>query len=319
MKKRSILGAVTFLLSLGLSALGLAIEKLGFATAVKDHPLYVLPILAAEDNGFWKEQGLEVKWFPIGGGGPMYRAIAAGSVFMGLGGGATAVQAVAAGVPAVIVADMQANEPFHIWLHRDSPLQEPKDLKGAKIGVSSFGGVTHAYGRIAAKALGLERDIKFVALGGSTNVVAALRARSVEAALQSIYQFATLKFKGEVRELVSIDNFLPKEWVVTVIVARRDFTKGSPQVVRGVVKTLLRSADFIMTNPGWSIEKMKSIAGLPEEAGKYIHANVLRYGRQGTINRRGLENLTSMLIEYGIIAKEKARPVDELYTTDFLP
>lgn len=44
---------------------GKAVEKLDLGTSIKFTPAYYLPILAAEDKGFFKEQGLEVEWVPF--------------------------------------------------------------------------------------------------------------------------------------------------------------------------------------------------------------------------------------------------------------
>src|SRR3990172_4897564 len=55
-------------------------EKIKFATAVKLFPVFYLPVLAAEERGYWKEEDLEVEWVPFAGGHPMNQAIAAGAI-----------------------------------------------------------------------------------------------------------------------------------------------------------------------------------------------------------------------------------------------
>jgi len=44
-----------------------AADKLRFATTVKTHPILVMPVLAAEEKGFWKQNGLEAEWVPFEG------------------------------------------------------------------------------------------------------------------------------------------------------------------------------------------------------------------------------------------------------------
>src|SRR3990172_5891615 len=61
---------------------GQAAEKLNLGTSIKFTPAYYLPILAAEDKGFFKEQGLEVEWVPFTSGPPMHNAIVAGSIMI---------------------------------------------------------------------------------------------------------------------------------------------------------------------------------------------------------------------------------------------
>ena len=58
-----------FLVTALLSQLGLlmgpgalAAEKMRFGTSVKGNPFYELPAIAAEEQGLWKQNGLEVTW-----------------------------------------------------------------------------------------------------------------------------------------------------------------------------------------------------------------------------------------------------------------
>ena len=65
--------------------------------------------------------------------------------------------------------------PNALWVRADSPIREPKDLrKGALVGVLSMGGFDHALGRMLLKAMGMERDVRFVGLGGVLPTMAAL-------------------------------------------------------------------------------------------------------------------------------------------------
>src|SRR3972149_5752733 len=81
-----------------------AAEKVKFATHFKANPHYWLPVAAALDKGFWKEEGLEVEWVSFDAAAAMNRAVAAGAIDMGTDGLTGHVRAVSAGVPQVMVA-----------------------------------------------------------------------------------------------------------------------------------------------------------------------------------------------------------------------
>ena len=50
------------LMSLLLTGPGFGADKVRFASVIKTKPLYVLPIVAAQEKGFFKNQGLEVQY-----------------------------------------------------------------------------------------------------------------------------------------------------------------------------------------------------------------------------------------------------------------
>src|SRR3972149_6166678 len=207
MVKRTVIFTLVFFLA----GAALAADKVRFAVHFKLNPHYVLPGLAALEKGYWKAQDLEVEYFPFDEGATMDRGVVAGNIDVGTQGLASIVVAASAGVPEVMVADPSIITEFYFWVRSDSPLREPKDLKGAKIGVTRFGIASHNMARAVVKALGLdEKDVKFIATGGGAPHVAALKAGVIDIATLSDFAFAPLKFKGEVRELIRMENYLPK-------------------------------------------------------------------------------------------------------------
>lgn len=91
-RKTVLAGLLAGLLSLaGLTCM--AAEQLKFATGVKGSANYYLPLMAAEEKGFWKENSLQVEWVPFRGGGSMFRSVAAGAVKIGFTGTPSVVQA----------------------------------------------------------------------------------------------------------------------------------------------------------------------------------------------------------------------------------
>src|SRR3990170_3501509 len=153
-KKISILGLVAiFSLATisGRSAFGA--DKLKFATSVKLSANYFLPVLAAEEGGFWKQNGLEVEWVAFESGRAHIAAVAAGAVTIGFATTMSEMQAAAAGLPTHVISALQPKDAFTVWVRTESRFREPKDLKGARIGVSGYGGIEHAYSRMIAGAL----------------------------------------------------------------------------------------------------------------------------------------------------------------------
>ena len=295
----------------------LAAEKVRFGTSLKDAPHFDLTAWAAEEKGFWKQENLEATWFPFKGSGDMFRAFAAGAMDIAMSETASAIQVISRGLPVVIVADLEFKQYFSLWVLPTSHIKGPRDLKGAKIGISRKGGAAHAYGIVMAKGLGLEQDVTFVTVGGVSERVAALKSGATDTFVQTFAPIATLVDKGELREVVSVKEFLPKEWTDIVVVARKDFAGKDPEVVRKGARAVIRAANFVQDNRAWAVEKLKSKLGYEEKAAESVHAE-LRFGKDGKVNVKALENVVNFLAEYGIIAKEKAPKVDALYDRSFV-
>lgn len=290
------------------------IDKLKFATAIKVAPHYYLPILAAQEKGFWKERGLDVEWVPFKGGPDMRSAIVGGHVTIGMDTAVTLIPAASAGVPAIIISDIQNTEALGLYVLPGSPIKEPKLFKG-KIGVTMLGALDHASTRLVARVLGIEKDIRYVGTGGMAEKIAALKAGAVDAITIVSLNMMELIVKGEVRELLNTDEYRPKEWMHVIGFGHREFIKKEPDKTRRVVAGVLAGVRFLQDNPGFAAEKMKEFQGYSAEASKRVTA-LFRFTTDGKINRKALENVRNFVIDYGLVAKEKVPPLDELYSRE---
>ena len=213
-------------------------ERIKVGTAVRTLPIYYLPVLAAQEKGVFQRHGLQAEWFPFQAGPAMYRAAAAGEVNFGLTKVGSLTQAVAAGLGLVVISQLTANDGFFLWAKGDSPIQQPKDLKGRIYGVSRFGDAQHAYARIILRSLGIEKEVKFAAVGGIPEMIAALRTGAIDVATMTPFQVIELKLKGELKEVAEVSRYHPKEWVGDIVFARKEFAAGKPEIVRRVIDSL---------------------------------------------------------------------------------
>ncbi|MEE8449688.1 MAG: ABC transporter substrate-binding protein [Thermodesulfobacteriota bacterium] len=76
-------------------------DKVRFANHVKTNALYTLPILAAMEKGFFKQQGLKMRYIPLRSGPALQRAVTAGALDMGTAGLLSLTRALAKGGAAV--------------------------------------------------------------------------------------------------------------------------------------------------------------------------------------------------------------------------
>lgn len=314
------LGGLLWVAPAGLSALwgpaGYAAEKLKFATAIKFTPAYYLPILAAEEKGFWKEQGLDLEWVPFRGGPDMHAAMVAGAINLGMETAAGLIPGAARGVPTIIVSDLQNMEGVALYVLPTSPIRDPKELKGTRVAVTRMGAVDHAYTQFLARVLGLEKDIRVVAAGGIPEKLAALKAGAVDAFAIFIFPVAELRTKGEIKELLRVDDFKPKEWLAHVVFSHRGFLEKERTTVRKAVRAVLAGAGYATREASWAKVKMKEMQNYSDRTGEEIF-RFLKFSPEGKISRAAVENVRKFLIDFGVIAREKAPAVEALYTAEF--
>ena len=293
-----------------------AAEKVKYGTAIKVYPAYYLPMMAAEEKGLWKRNGLDGEWIPFRGSVALHQAIAAGDIMIGGDLGTSVFQAANRGLPLMIVSNLVSWSAFFMWVRTNSPIKNPKDLEGTTIGVSRMGGPAHAYARMVIKRLGLTNKVKYIGTGGVRVSPAVLKAGRVDAVPTGLSAMLRLKVNGDVRELMSINDYLPKEWLYSVVFAHKSFVKDKPDTARRTVRVLLQALGFIHKNPGWVIEKMKTVQRYSEQMANML-VKSYRLTEDGKIKKRSVENLRSFLIEYGIVSEGKIPPADQLFTNRF--
>lgn len=294
-----------------------ALEKVKLGSAVRMDRVYYLTALTGQEKGFWKNNGLDVEWVPFAGNTPLNRAVAAKAISIGLTASSGPLPLADSGVPVVMVAGLVTKPAFGLWVRADSLYRHPRDLKGARIGVTGLGAPTHMAGRLIVKAHGVEKDVRFVGAGGVREYIAALRTDAVQAVVSRFSTQVRLMLEGVTRELASTADYLPKPWLEDVIFVHKDFARSEQEVLRRLLKAVPQITDFIRKNPRWTMDKMKSFEGLPEEAAKVLYDD-LELTITGRIEHQAVENVRRVFIEYGIIS-EKAPPATELYTNEYLP
>ena len=139
-----------------------------------------LPLLIANDAGYFKARGLDVtaRYLPAREGVP---ALLAGEAQIAAIGGSDAVSAEAGGAKLKLVLTLTPTYVFQFWARPE--YASGQALKGQRVGITSATGSLYAGTVLALEALGLKpSDVAITPLGSVTNVNNSLLAGSVAAA-----------------------------------------------------------------------------------------------------------------------------------------
>ncbi|MEE8449139.1 MAG: ABC transporter substrate-binding protein [Thermodesulfobacteriota bacterium] len=309
------IAAVAFLI-FSLSAIpAMGQQKIIFSTPIRTAVHADLPSAAAEQQGFWKQMGLNVQWIPFGSGRAQSDALAAGASNAGMTLSTSGIRGSATGIPIMIVADVKLRNDFFVWVPVKSRIRKPRDLKGTKIGVPRLGSAAHAYGTALGKKLGLGKEMRIVGTGGVRAAVAGLRKGAIDGVLLTQFIMFRLKHTGVVRDLVSLRDYLPKQWMDNVIVARKDFAAQRPSDLKKLLKGYKLATKFVMKNPDWAVNRMKTNLRYTESAARAIFP-LLRWGDDWKTDPKALKNVRDFLVEYGIL--RKSPKLETLYSNEFV-
>ena len=315
--RRSIFLALT-LVALSIGGVR-AQQKINYGTAIKFSPVYYLPVLAAQEKGFFQKNGLDVTWIPSQSGPDMQRDIATGAVQIGSSNAATDIPAMAKGVPSVVVANLQPTDDFAVWVSTNSRFQKPTDLKGAKIGISRLGGAEHAYGRLVARGLGIENDIQFVSTGGVQESVAVLTTGGIDGVVLSPNQMINLLLQGRVKQLVQLAAYEKQPWLSYTIVASKAFVAKEPDTVKRIVASIWEANRFIMSPDGkqWALGKLKDVSNYTDAAAERVYS-ILNLSPDGKFQKQAVQNVVDFMVDYDLLKASDVVSIDNLFTDQFV-
>ena len=105
---------------------------------------------AAQLLGYYKAEGLDVTMLPLTQYGSAAQLVATGKADMGLGSSDAILEWNSNGLPLIAVSATMQHDPQAVMVHRDSPIQDFKDLEGhtiaAQTGATWLKYVTTRYG-----------------------------------------------------------------------------------------------------------------------------------------------------------------------------
>lgn len=213
------------------------------------------PVWVAEEKGFFKKYGIEPQVIFIGGGSARgVSALVAKEVQFMVIGGVGVIGAALRGVDVVMVAS-NVNRSTQRLISRPE-IKTPKDLKGKRVGVVSFGGNTYSVLLMVLKKWSMKPD-EFVILqvGPSPTMLISLEKGWIDAAVLTSPSDFIAEEKGNrvLADLADMQIFSLQSTITTT----REYLKGREDQATRFIKAYAEGIAYIKKNKDPSADVLR--------------------------------------------------------------
>jgi NitT/TauT family transport system substrate-binding protein len=246
-----------------------------------------VPADVGERSGIFRRHGIDLVIASFGGDARIQQAMAADGIDIALGSG-PGLAFIVKGSPAKGIAAM-ADPPliFALVVRADETVKAVDDLKGRKVGVSTVGSVTSFIVNEVARQKGWGLDgIAQVPIGDDANRIAALKTRSVDAAIVNLAVALNYVQRGEGRVLMRFGDLL-RDFHVHVIFATDKVIAQKPVSLRGFLAGWFDTIAFMRRNKAETVAIAKEIMGTDEPTASGIYDELMpMFSATGRSSRR---------------------------------
>ena len=203
---------------------------------VVSRTIFYLPAWTAEQQGFFKAEGIEPKIEIYNDTHKIFNDLKAGTIQIGISSIETVIEDGYKGGSLRLVAGAAQRPPHFIIAQPE--IKTLADLKGKTIGISVIGGGTYGPFAMLLKKNGVDpdKDIKLVETSFSISEDA-LRQGRVDAVNMNQPFAARAEAKGGTRKLFSLSEEMPN--IVHILEAcRADFVDKNPELVKAYVRDI---------------------------------------------------------------------------------
>ncbi len=271
------------------------------------------PVYAAEELGYYKQNGIKAEVTAYRGGGAAQEALAAGAADMISFFPPGAALAVKKGIKEKVVGIGAATPVgWHLVVMSNSPYRTVKDLAGKKIGVTAKASTTDFYALWAANRAGVRVDTIPV---GAPGLIPTLKSGQIDAAVMHSPLPFKLIIPGEGRSLIDLgkemEPTLPDVWIAT-----QSIIDGNPKAVEGTLRAIYQATAHMKKNRAYAIDFIRKLTSEKDERVIELEFDVVIAGRptSAKIERKWIE---ASLALAGLGGVTDLPSVDEIFTDRF--
>jgi len=202
-------------------------------------------LFVADAEGYFREEGLEVKWEAVDGSSQVLQAVAAGKAEIGRPGPGPVLAARSRGLDVVWIYNLLPKSNFGLVVKKDASYKTPADLKGKVIGVGTADGSEVTFVRPILTDAGMKegKDYTFLPVGDGGMAAAAFLRGDIEAYAASITSdAAVIQRRGIPLRDITPDRYLSLFGNGFAVLA--SYLKENPDVIKGFGRAMVRGTKF---------------------------------------------------------------------------
>jgi ABC-type nitrate/sulfonate/bicarbonate transport system substrate-binding protein len=287
---------------------------------VVSRTVFYLPVWTAIQQGFFKQEGLDVQVEVYDGSDKIAEDLRTGAKQIGINSLENLIAEAYRGGPLRVVAGTAQRPPHYIIAQPE--IKSLADLKGKIIGVVSLKEGTTFFVADMARAGGFTlADVKVVAAGGSPTRARLLKDRKIDAGLQP-YPLSYEADAAGFSDLGPIAKLVP-DYQFTSVVVDETWARAHRAELVGFLRALRRGTEYMFAHPDESTAlAAKELRTTPEYARRAIEdtARMDVLARDLTLTdaslRRVFENVKAAGLVPPDTVYDRAKFVDESYLRD---
>ncbi len=258
---------------------------------------------AAEQEGFYKDEGIDVKLVPGGAETPSIQIVAGGSEQFGVSGMSQLIEARKQGIPVVALATTYRKNPL-IWFGIDENIKTPQDLVGKKVGLT----------------VGSNSDLLFRAMLKKNGVdIENINIVPVKYDLSLLLEGEVDMYEGYLTdqpisaELAGYETYIlnPSDYGIyfygDTLFTTEKMIQENPDLVKRFTRATLKGWQFAYDNPEKAVDYVLMYSDQlnrdQEMRGMKASLELIQPDNKpvGTIEIDVVEQMQDLLVEYGII------------------
>jgi ABC-type nitrate/sulfonate/bicarbonate transport system substrate-binding protein len=197
----------------------------------------------AREGGFFKENGVDAKLIYMEGGRLSIQSLLSGNTQFMAGDAVSALSAVGAGADIVLLASAKNVLPYVFAVAKQ--VRRIQDLKSKIVGISQIGGRAGEIARMVIKNNGLDpdKDVIYLAVGGTVSRLAALAGGRVQAAPISKGMVPAAEQKG-----LNIIEVEPIPLIIDALWTTRKYAEENPALIYRVTRAYVAAIAAIVND-----------------------------------------------------------------------
>ena len=292
--------------------------------------LYYLPLTVAEQLGYFKDEGLEVKISDFAGGSQSLRAVVGGSadVVAGAFEHTINMQAQKQALTAFVEMGRLPQISVGVSTAKAANYKSPKDLRGLKVGVSAPGSSTNILFNYFISRDGLKpNDVAIIGVGTGSSAIAAMKSGQIDAISNTDPIMTKLEMDGAIkiiadwRTVKGTEQTFGGQLPAATLYAPARYVRENPNTVQALTNAIVRANKWLANASTTEVAKVVPEGYLLGDRALYLFAYDKvkeAFSKDGTISEAGVKATLRILAGYNPKIVPAEIKLGETYTNEFV-